>query len=169
MLERKNDPLRQQARELWEFRELDAAGGVLRREQEVLTMRWTYRHEMRYLLELAGFVVRSEWSDFRGSPPAYGKEQVWVAQRPAVRACRPGESGIDIARHGPLHQRGDGPGLTRRSTDARANPRHSARGQALQPGREHGRAVGGEDRLGMELDAFHRVVAVADAHHQAVG
>jgi SAM-dependent methyltransferase len=102
VLARQNDPIRQQARELWEFRELDAAGGVLRREQEVLTMRWTYRHEMRYLLELAGLRVRSEWSDFRGSAPAYGKEQVWVAQRPAhvSELFDVGDSGgSDIARH----------------------------------------------------------------------
>lgn len=44
-------------------------------------MRWTYRYEMRHLLELSGFSVESESSDFLGSPPAYAREQVWVAQR----------------------------------------------------------------------------------------
>ena len=44
-------------------------------------MRWTYRWEMRYLLELTGFEVVAEYGDFRGSPPAYGQEQVWVCRR----------------------------------------------------------------------------------------
>ena len=46
-----------------------------------MRMRWIYRNEMRYLLELCGFAVEAEYSDFFGSPPAYGKEQVWVARR----------------------------------------------------------------------------------------
>jgi hypothetical protein len=25
--------------------------------------------------------VLAEYSDYRGSPPAYGKEQVWIAER----------------------------------------------------------------------------------------
>jgi hypothetical protein len=55
---------------------------VARHEEEMLSMRWTYRYEMRYLLELCGFDVQAEYSDFRRSPPAYGREHVWVARRP---------------------------------------------------------------------------------------
>jgi hypothetical protein len=44
-------------------------------------LRWTYRFEMRYLLEVSGFEVAAEYSDFRGSPPQYAAEQVWVARR----------------------------------------------------------------------------------------
>ena len=80
-VERHNDPLRQVMEERWEFEEVDLAGAVVRRESERLTMRWTYRYEMRYLLELTGFKVDGEFSDFRGSPPAYGREQVWVVSR----------------------------------------------------------------------------------------
>src|SRR5206468_293061 len=36
------------------------------------------RSEMRYLLELLGFEVVADYGDFRGGPPAYGREQVWV-------------------------------------------------------------------------------------------
>ena len=68
--------------EVWEFTELEDGGDALRSEQETLRMRWTYRFEMRYLLEVAGFDVVAEYSDFRGSPPQYGAEQVWVARRP---------------------------------------------------------------------------------------
>ena len=32
------------------------------------------------LLELAGFEVVAEYGDFKGSPPAYGREQVWVVR-----------------------------------------------------------------------------------------
>jgi hypothetical protein len=37
---------------------------------------------MMYLLELSGFVIEDELSDFRGAGPAYGREQVWVASAP---------------------------------------------------------------------------------------
>lgn len=81
VLSRRNDPLRQVLEERWEFSELDASGAILRREEEVLRMRWTYRWEMRYLLELTGFEATGEYGDFRGSPPAYGREQVWVTRK----------------------------------------------------------------------------------------
>jgi hypothetical protein len=76
-----NDPVRQVLTEVWRFTECDAAGKILRREEETLTMRWTYRQEMGYLFELTGFAVEAEFSDFHGSPPAYGREQVWIARR----------------------------------------------------------------------------------------
>jgi len=78
---RENDPFRQVLREVWRFTEVDGRESVLREEDELLELRWTYRHEMRYLLELAGFEVLAETSDFRGSPPRYGGEQVWLARR----------------------------------------------------------------------------------------
>ena len=60
---------------------LDQAGKVLRQAFENLTLRWTYRQEMRYLLELTGFQIEAEYSDFAESPPSYGKEQLWLARR----------------------------------------------------------------------------------------
>jgi len=77
-----NDPVKQVLTELWRFTEVNEAGAVLRQEEEVLTLRWTYRQEMRYLFELVGFEVEAEYSDFHGSAPAYGKEQVWVVRKP---------------------------------------------------------------------------------------
>lgn len=85
-LERRNDPVNQRLTELWRFQELDAAGNTVREEYERLVLRWTYRYEMRYLLELCGFEVLAEYSDFQKSPPVYGMEQVWVAQRPTDSA-----------------------------------------------------------------------------------
>jgi SAM-dependent methyltransferase len=81
VIEHVNDPLRQVLTETWRFTELDDSGKVLRQEDEVLTLRWTYRWEMRYLFQLSGFEVEAEYSDFHESPPAYGKEQVWVVRR----------------------------------------------------------------------------------------
>ena len=80
VVHRTTDPLTQQLTEVWEFSEFDDAGHELRREQETLRMRWTYRFEMRYLLEVSGFEVLGEFSDFRGSRPRYAGEQVWVAR-----------------------------------------------------------------------------------------
>jgi SAM-dependent methyltransferase len=82
VLHRTTDPLSQVLTEVWEFAQLDDGGSVVRREEEILRMRWTYRYEMRYLLELAGFEVEAEHADFRGSPPRYAAEQIWVARRP---------------------------------------------------------------------------------------
>lgn len=80
--DRMNDPVAQVFEETWRFTEVDRAGAIVRQEEEVLRMRWTYRHEMRYLLEACGFEVLAEYSDYAKSPPAYGKEQVWVARKP---------------------------------------------------------------------------------------
>ena len=78
---RSNDVIRQVFEETWRFTERDREGNQLRREEEILRMRWTYRYEMRYLLELAGFEVLAEYSDYDKSPPDYGREQIWVARR----------------------------------------------------------------------------------------
>jgi SAM-dependent methyltransferase len=80
-LSRRNDPLAQLLDERWRFTETDSDGRVVRQEEEILRLRWTYRYEMRHLLELAGFEVEAEFSDFQGSPPAYGREQVWLARK----------------------------------------------------------------------------------------
>lgn len=80
---RQVDPFTQTFNETWNFQELDGAGAVLREERETLVLRWTYRQEMRYLLELSGFEIAAEYGDFHGGPPRYAAEQVWVA-RPAA-------------------------------------------------------------------------------------
>lgn len=72
------DPVNQVIHETWTFEERDASGTVLRREQERLRMRWSFRWELRHLFALAGFEVEAEYSDFKESPPAYAKEQIWV-------------------------------------------------------------------------------------------
>jgi hypothetical protein len=48
-----------------------------------MALRWTYRHELRHLLELCGFAIEAEYSDFAGAAPAYGEELIVVARRGA--------------------------------------------------------------------------------------
>ena len=82
VIERTLDPLRQTIDELYRLTELDDAGREVRTATERLVLRWTLRSEVRHLAELEGFAVEAEYGDFRGGPPTYGAEQVWVL-RPA--------------------------------------------------------------------------------------
>jgi len=81
-MERTNDPLTQRFSEHWRFEEVGPDGVVLRREDAWHHLRWVTRSEMRLMLELSGFVSISEFSDFKGSPPKYATNQVWMAKRP---------------------------------------------------------------------------------------
>jgi len=77
-LERMNDALSQTLQERWRFTETNAAREIIRQEEEFIHLRWTFRYEMRHLVESCGFAVEAEYSDFHRSPPAYAKEMVWV-------------------------------------------------------------------------------------------
>lgn len=81
VVERSIDPMRQVIDEAWRITEIAADGQELRSATELLSLRWSYRSEMRHLLELSGFTVLAEFGDFRGSPPTYGHEQVWIVRR----------------------------------------------------------------------------------------
>jgi SAM-dependent methyltransferase len=81
VLSRHNDQVNQRASERWRFTEVDPEGKTIREEDEIIELRWIYRYEMRYLLELCGYEVEEEFSDYLGGAAAYGKEQVWVAIR----------------------------------------------------------------------------------------
>jgi SAM-dependent methyltransferase len=78
---RKQDPARQLIVEDWAFSEIDASGEVRRTDTERLTLRWSLRSEMRLIFELAGLKVVADYGDFRGGPPVYGREQVWVLEK----------------------------------------------------------------------------------------
>ena len=75
------DHVNQIRRELWRYRAFAPDGTIAEEEMLELAIRWTFRWEMRHLLRLAGFIVEAEFSDFVGSPPAYGKEQIWAAHK----------------------------------------------------------------------------------------
>jgi ubiquinone/menaquinone biosynthesis C-methylase UbiE len=79
---REPDPSRQLVVSDWTAREVGPSGEVLRDETERLALRWSTRSEMRLLFELTGLEVVAEYGDFRGGPPTYGSEQVWVLGLP---------------------------------------------------------------------------------------
>lgn len=81
IIHRTTDPLEQLMTEVWDWVERDETGSTVRTDRETLRMRWTYRYELRYLLEACGFEVLDEYSDFVGSPPRYASEQVVVSRR----------------------------------------------------------------------------------------
>jgi hypothetical protein len=64
------------------FEVIGPAGAMVATEETSWALRWTYRQEMAYLLELTGFDVVAQYGDFHGAPLAYGGEQIWVARRP---------------------------------------------------------------------------------------
>jgi ubiquinone/menaquinone biosynthesis C-methylase UbiE len=76
----RNDPVTQTFSEIWRWT-VAKDGSIVRTFDDELRLRWTYRYEMRHLLELAGFTSAIEYSDFKKSPPRYAAEQVWVASR----------------------------------------------------------------------------------------
>lgn len=63
------------------FDELDEAGRVVSRSYSGYRLRYVYRQEMRYLLELCGFRVEALFGDFQRGPFHYGGEQIWVARK----------------------------------------------------------------------------------------
>lgn len=78
---RETDRLRQTIKETLRFEELDdTATSVVASQETSWTLRWSLRQEMLYLLELCGFAPVAQFSDFNGAPPAYGREQLWIAR-----------------------------------------------------------------------------------------
>lgn len=77
---RHTDPLQQTVQEILRFEELDPAGNVIAQEETSWSLRWSARQEIAYLLELCSFETVNQFSDFNGSPPAYGREQLWIAR-----------------------------------------------------------------------------------------
>ena len=80
MVQTRFDYVAQVRYDLWRYKELGQDGSVLREDAREMPLRWTYRWELYHLLALTGFVVEAEYSDFRVSPPAYGKELILVGR-----------------------------------------------------------------------------------------
>jgi SAM-dependent methyltransferase len=74
------DHLAQIRHDVWRYRELNSARTVVADETREMALRWTYRHELRHLLELCGFAVEAEYGNFVDGPPAYGEELIVVAR-----------------------------------------------------------------------------------------
>jgi 2-polyprenyl-3-methyl-5-hydroxy-6-metoxy-1,4-benzoquinol methylase len=61
------------------FDELDDAGNMIQRTYHPLTLRYSHRYELHYLLELCGYEVEALYGGF-SYEPYQGGEQVWVAK-----------------------------------------------------------------------------------------
>jgi hypothetical protein len=104
------DYLNQIRRDLWRYAETDLNGALLEEATREMALRWTYRWELRHMLELCGFVVEpntaistvrrphmaTNWSSSRGASPISENEHrpVWPRKigynRIAVFARRTG-------------------------------------------------------------------------------
>jgi hypothetical protein len=78
---RRCDPLRQTIAETFRLEIASGSGEVLAESETSFAVRWACRQEMAYLIEVCGFVVVEQYSDFDRAPPAYGKRQIWVVRR----------------------------------------------------------------------------------------
>jgi SAM-dependent methyltransferase len=63
------------------YEELAPDGHVIARTYKPLTMRFTFRQEMQYLLELCGFTPEALYGDHQRSPYRPGGAQIWVARK----------------------------------------------------------------------------------------
>lgn len=74
----------------WRYTMETPEGAVERSEALTLTVRWTYRQEMKHLLARAGFEVIEEFGDFLGGVPEHGKEQILICKQASQRLGQPG-------------------------------------------------------------------------------
>jgi hypothetical protein len=63
------------------FEELDEEGRVIAKRYTQLTLRYAYRYEMEYLLEVCGFEIEALYGNFQRGPFQHGGEQIWIARR----------------------------------------------------------------------------------------
>lgn len=80
VIARANEPSRQLVSERLRIEAIDDVGGVTASEETSWSLRWLMRQETGWLLELCGFAPVACYSDFQLSPPAYGREQLWLAR-----------------------------------------------------------------------------------------
>jgi ubiquinone/menaquinone biosynthesis C-methylase UbiE len=75
------DPEQQMVTEDRIFEELDEHGRSIRRDFTQFSLRWLYRYEMQYLLELCGFEVEALYGNYMRRPFKHGSEQIWIARK----------------------------------------------------------------------------------------
>lgn len=75
------EPTEQIIKEDFIFEEVDGTGMAICRSYSSLTLRYVFRYEMQYLLELCGFKVEALFGNFQRGPFRHGGEQIWIGQR----------------------------------------------------------------------------------------
>ncbi len=78
---RKYDLEQQMLEQDFIFEELDFEGRVIAKTYTPLTLRYSYRYEMQYLLELCGYKIEALYGDFQRRPFRSGGEQIWIVRR----------------------------------------------------------------------------------------
>ena len=63
------------------FEELDEKGLVVAKHYHLLKMRYVFRYEMQYLLEVCGYEAEALYGDFQNGPIRHGGEQIWIARK----------------------------------------------------------------------------------------
>ena len=81
---RKYDPVNQIIEQYFILEELDEDGRVLAKTYAPLKLRYVFRYEMQYLLELCGFEVVQLYGDFKRGAFKYGGEQIWIARKSKI-------------------------------------------------------------------------------------
>ena len=79
-ISRVNDPFAQTIRENMRVETLDAEGRTIAAEDASFTLRWATYNEMACMLELARFRDLVCYGDFKGGPPGYKREQIWLGR-----------------------------------------------------------------------------------------
>jgi SAM-dependent methyltransferase len=76
---RQYDIVRQLIQQQMIFDELDSVGNVTQRTYHPLTLRYSHRYELHYLLELCGFEVEALYGGFKYED-YHGGEQIWLVK-----------------------------------------------------------------------------------------
>lgn len=78
---RQYDPEQQTLESYIIFEELSDDGKVISKTYTPLKLRYAYRYEMEYLLELCGYQIEVLYGDFQRGPFRHAGEQIWVVRR----------------------------------------------------------------------------------------
>jgi len=78
---RQYDPGSQTVEQYFIFEELDDEGKVISKTYSPISLRYIYRYEMQYLLELCGYKIEALYGDFQRGPFRHGNEQIWIARK----------------------------------------------------------------------------------------
>lgn len=76
-----HDPEQQRLDAYIIFEALNDEGQVISKTYTPLRLRYVYRYEMEYLLELCGYQIEALYGDFQRGPFRHGGEQIWVVRR----------------------------------------------------------------------------------------
>lgn len=63
------------------FEEIDSDGVVISRHYIDMHLRYMFRYEMQYLLEVCGYKMLGLYGDFQRNPFIAGGEQIWIVEK----------------------------------------------------------------------------------------